>query len=166
MNIFVLSECHSDNATFHADKHVVKMPLESAQIVSTILRKIGIDDTILYKSTHKNHPCVLWAGNSYENLIWTIDYCINLCNEYTWRYNKKHASETVIWHARNLLPQIEYKIPKLGLTPHPQCMPDKYRHVNVVEAYRNYYLGEKHHIFKWTRRDVPRFVKERNLIYA
>ena len=55
MNIFYLSHDPEEAAQYQYNKHVVKMILESAQLLCTAHRELGNDD-VPYKSTHKNHP--------------------------------------------------------------------------------------------------------------
>ena len=66
MNIFILDLNTERCARYHCDQNVVKMILESTQIVCTVLNQKGFATP--YKPTHTKHPCVLWAGESYDNL--------------------------------------------------------------------------------------------------
>lgn len=68
MNIFVLDSDPEIAAKYHTDKHVIKMILESAQMMSTVVRYVGLDAG--YKSTHLNHPCTIWARTSLSNWLW------------------------------------------------------------------------------------------------
>lgn len=135
------------------DKHVVKMILESAQIMSTVYARYG--QPAPYRATHANHPSVRWAGDSWEHYQWLAAHAKALCAEYTFRYGKVHASEKVI---------DQLYLRPVGLTASwisepPQCMPDEYKvDGDAVTAYRNYYLGAKVAQSKWTRRTVPTFV--------
>ena len=86
MNIFVLDIDPQLAASLHLDKHVVKMPLETAQMLCTINAEFGID--VPYKATHKNHPCTLWAKATKANYQWLTALGLNLCYEYTYRYKK------------------------------------------------------------------------------
>ena len=82
MNIFVLDTDPTIAAQMQCDKHVVKMPLECAQMLSTVHRHYGSDDFQLYKSTHKHHPCTLWAASSRANYAWLFDHFRALNDEY------------------------------------------------------------------------------------
>lgn len=141
MNIFVLDLDPIKAAQYQCDRHVVKMTLETAQILSTVL-----DGP--YRPTHHNHPCVKWAGVSKENADWLITHGLALGEEYTFRYGKVHKSVEVI---KSLSPD---KLVSLGLTPFAQAMPDQYRNPDVVKAYRDYYRGEKTWAM-WTKRRKP-----------
>jgi len=96
MNIFVTSSCPAESAKALDDKRVVKMVLESCQILNTVMIKLG-GRGIGYKPTHQNHPCVLWAEESYENYVWLIDHFSALLNQYTERYGKIHKCNSYYW---------------------------------------------------------------------
>lgn len=142
-------------AKFHCDQHVVKMILESVQIMCTALNKKGI--TTPYKSTHIKHPCVLWAEKSYDNFLWLTKLTLALNDEYKYRYHKttNHRSIDVLFEIR------QKKFESSGLTEFVQAMPDNYKVPgDAVSAYRNFYLGEKMKFAKWTRRKPPFWVNE------
>jgi hypothetical protein len=144
MNIFVLDDNPVTAAQQQVDKHVVKMPLESAQMLCSALIRYGSTDTP-YRQAHKNHPCTLWAGDTRTNFNWLITHGIALCEEYTSRYGRRHKSQDVIeWCATqsNLIPQGV-------LTPHAQAMPVQYKSDCAVASYRDYYHGEKAYIANW-----------------
>jgi hypothetical protein len=145
MNIFILDKSPELAAQYQCDKHVVKMVLETAQILSTVASVNGLKTQ--YKPTHKNHPCTLWAGKSKANTEWLIQHGIGLAKEYTKRYGKIHKSSLVIADLARL--QLASKLPDLGLTPFAQAMPDTYRDTDPVVAYRNYYKGDKAGIATW-----------------
>ena len=141
MNIFILDRDPVLAAQYQCDKHVVKMALESTQILSTI-------NGGPYKPTHVNHPCVVWAGSCAGNYRWLVVHAIALCDEYTIRYGKKHKCEDVIMSMPHIMPSP-------GVSEFVQCMPEQYRGDNVVEAYRRYYVGEKAGFARWTNRNIP-----------
>lgn len=165
MNIFVLDEDPATAAKMLCDKHIVKMPLETAQLLSSVFSValkvpnsfVSITDKsveVPYKLSHKNHPCSLWARQTRGNFCWLIEYGKELCAEYTWRYKRRHKSEDVIdWCDRNkdlLVFQSE------DLQVFAQAMPDRYKCSNPVEAYRRYYLGEKMGFARWRNgREAP-----------
>lgn len=149
MNIFILDECPIKAAQYQNNKHVVKMILETAQMMSTAVILTG--GSAPYKATHKNHPCNVWARKTKANFNWLKHHGIALCREYTYRYNKVHKSEAVI---RGLT---DATIPEGEITPFALAMPDQYKSSNAVEAYRSYYNGEKASISKWTKREQPKW---------
>ena len=142
MNIFYLSEDPNQAAKMMYNKHVVKMILESAQLLCTAhIISDGEAADVPYKATHKNHPSAIWARESVSNYIWLYDHMIALGNEYTRRYGKKHLT---ILKCSGALCKAPNNITKVDLTPMPQCMPDQYKVPgNSVEAYWNYYEAEK-----------------------
>jgi hypothetical protein len=142
MNIFYLSEDPNEAAKYMYNKHVVKMILESAQLLCTAhIISDGEAADVPYKATHKNHPSAIWARESVSNYIWLYDHMIALGNEYTRRYGKKHLT---ILKCSGALCKAPNNITKVDLTPMPQCMPDQYKVPgNSVEAYWNYYEAEK-----------------------
>ena len=134
MNIFVLDTDPVLAAQYLCDKHVVKMTLETAQILSTISGGP-------YRPTHSNHPCVVWARKSVENYSWLSIHGIALSKEYTLRYGKRHKCQSVI--------ESLSKIISLQPTSFVMCMPEQYKCDDVVQAYRNYYFAEKIRFAKW-----------------
>jgi len=156
MNIFVLDLEPHLAAQYHADKHVVKMVLETAQILCTVLNKMGY--TTPYRSSHIHHPCVKWAAKSYENYIWLKNLGLELGAEYTYRYGKIHKCFEVIVN----LPSPDFnEFLENEATPFAQAMPDIYKNQeDTVAAYRNYYVGAKKDLLKYTKRKMPGWLKE------
>jgi len=152
MNIFILDRDIRTCARYHADQHVIKMILESAQMLCTIVNRSG--GSAPYKSTHLNHPCTLWAGRSLSNWLWLQRLALALNDEYRYRYRKSvdHKSAVIV---RELPPPA---IEDLGLTEFAQVMPEQYRVPgDGVLAYRKFYLKEKVRFAAWTRRRPPRW---------
>jgi hypothetical protein len=144
MNIFILDNDPIAAAQSQIDKHIVKMPLETAQLLCTAARVHGASD-VRYKPTHSKHPCTLWAATSQGNYEWLLEHGLGLAREYTRRYGKMQASEAVIREAAAYLSLI----PAGALTPFAQAMPDEYRGADAVAAYRRYYLGAKRAFATW-----------------
>jgi hypothetical protein len=94
MNIFYLSPHPKIAAKWHCDKHIVKMILEYAQLLSTAHHELdGVPSIECYKSTHKNHPSAIWARENDKHYKWLWALLYETCKEYTRRYNKVHATE-------------------------------------------------------------------------
>lgn len=149
MNIFFLDESPELAAKFQCDKHVVKMILESAQLLSTAHHELDSPYADLcYKPTHRNHPCAKWARECDANYKWLYSHFIALGQEYTRRYGKIHKT---IRERAEVLSNLPPNIPKRKeCTKLPLCMPDQYKDDdNPVEAYRNYYRGEKVLFARW-----------------
>ena len=154
MNIFVLDRNIKKCAQYHCDQHVVKMILESVQIMCTALNKKGF--TTPYKSTHIKHPCVLWVEESYDNFLWLSELTLELNTEYQYRYEKNTDHKSL-----EVLTQIEaLSYDSSGLTPFAQAMPNEYKvKNNAVRAYRKFYRAEKLAFAKWTKRKPPAWLK-------
>lgn len=150
MNVFVLDTDPIVAAQMMCDKHVVKMILETAQILASVNHTNG--NPVTYKQTHKNHPCTIWAGTSRSNYEWLQQHGVALCDEYTYRYHKTHKTQQYIVGELAMCPK---QIDDMGLTQFAQAMPEQYRHPDVTFAYRQYYIGEKAGFARWTERDVP-----------
>lgn len=148
MNIFVLDLDHRKCARYHCDDHM-KMILEAAQMMSTVLRLQGIDAG--YKITHPDHKCTRWIARSMDNWLWIKRLAMFLNNEYVRRYDKNqpHKSWTVI----ESLPVPD--LPRIGLTPFALAMPPRYRSDDPVASYREYYRIEKKHLHYWRKTPEP-----------
>lgn len=153
MNIFVLSQDPKKAAQMQCDKHVVKMVLETAQLLCSPFEK----GKAPYKRSHYNHPSSIWARTSKENYQWLIDHGLELCKEYSYRYGRIHKSEDIIrWCQKNM----KYlSFPMKGRTPFVQVMNPKYKGKNAVSAYRKYYVHEKRNIAYWSKREIPKWWK-------
>jgi len=168
MNIFMLDEKPKLSAQYHNDKHVVKMIVEYAQLLSTAHRvldgtsqkvnyvtKTGkprtktvyvLDDNDgIYEAAHVNHPSAVWVRESENNYLWLHEMSVYLCREYSVRYDKIHKSQSVIAKLSNL----PKNIVSAGKTKLPLAMPEEYHQENPVEAYRAFYRDGKSHIANW-----------------
>ena len=127
------------------------MPLESAQMLSTAQRfyfgEDYCDELGIYKTAYLNHPCTIWARESVQNYNWLYRHFIALCEEYTYRYGKVHASDIKLRRPLSIIPG---NMPDVGFTPVAQAMPDQYKDPDPVVAYRNYLINEKHYA-QWNK---------------
>lgn len=148
MNIFAINPDPGVSARMLADRHVVKMCLETAQIVSTIAGGP-------YRPTHSRHPSVLWAASSPEALSWTVRHGLALGEEYTHRYSRTHKSIAALEQAVELLG---------GFASLSTADPAEYRYVGPDEHARDpspyvSYLRAKYGAWKrpprWTNRAIP-----------
>lgn len=151
MNIFFLDFDTKKCAEYHCDKHVVKMILETAQLLCGAHWTIGSEAP--YRLSHKNHPCSIWVRESLSNYLYLCDLGLELCKEYTYRYNKRHKSQDIIEWCLDNKPQIN----DIGFTTPPKAMPDECKLESVVESYRNYYIKEKKLFAKWKNRNTPKW---------
>ena len=140
MNIFHLHKDTEICARYHCDKHVVKMILESAQMLCAAHHILGNPDDVPYKLAHKNHPCTIWVRENSLHYDWLYEHMMALGDEYTARYGKTHMSINKCKHL-DIHPE---NIPHEEFEQPPQCMPDKYKDKCSIQAYWNYYIGEKH----------------------
>lgn len=135
MNIFFLSVCAILSAVLQCDKHVVKMILETAQLLSTAHFELD-GESPAYKPTHKNHPSAVWVRQSSGNYLWLHAHLLALGEEYTKRYGKVH--KTIAEHAE-ALSRLPVNIPQGEFFEPPQCMPDECKRDDTVLAYQVYY---------------------------
>ena len=149
MNIFFLDKTPEKSAQYLCDKHIPKMLLESAQMLSTAIQRHTGELDYLYKSAYPKHPMTIWVGDNRDNFTWALynAFCIN--NEYEYRFKKNHKSYKVI---KNIIDfELMAHIPDGDFTDPPQCMPDEYKDNDYVTAYRNFYKGEKEYFAKWEK---------------
>lgn len=173
MNIFYLNEDPKLCARDHIDKHVVKMVIEYAQLMSTAHRMLDgeqyIDKTAngrrikrwrlldkrenqLYKASHINHPDNIWLRKSTGNYEYLWQLFSALCDEYTYRYGRVHETDRKL---RGVLMCAPQNLPKGEMTEPPQAMPDYCKHSDVITAYKNYYIKEKKSFSNWKKRNIP-----------
>ena len=179
MNIFILDQDPVIAANMMCDKHVVKMIVESCQLLSTAHRVLDgkkVDgknkkggkytryymndsyiDNFLFKSTMINHPCSIWIRETTRNYYWLSKHNIALCNEYTQRYSKIHKCQQL---ADWLFIHPPIQITLSHRTDFAQAMPEGYKSSNAVEAYRNYYCNEKSKFAKWKKGNTPLWYTE------
>ena len=156
MNIFFLDWDVKKCAQDHCDKHVIKLLLESGQLLCGAHHVIAHEnrlstDQVPYKLSHKNHPCSIWVRESLSNYLYLCELGLELCKEYTYRYGKRHKSQDVIeWCVTN-----KVQVSDKGFTEPPKAIPDEYKVKDVIESYRNYYRGAKSGFATWKNREVP-----------
>ena len=152
MNIFVLDTDPKKCAQYHVDKHSTKMCVEYAQLLCGSHHVTESQYEIPYKLSHKNHPCSIWVRECIENYIWLCDLGLELCEEYTYRYGKRHKSQDIIeWCLMNTP-----NIPTNGdVTPFALAMPDECKVGTAIDSYRAYYMVEKRNLASWKNRQTP-----------
>lgn len=147
MNIFVTSPWPAESAIVLPDKHIVKMPVETCQMLALIASKwyhgygtLPKADGTPYRTSggsFRNHPCTVWASESIHNSYWLIKHGMNLCDEYTLRYGKQHSCYNTLLAAYYLFPK--GKITEV--TQFVRAMPDEYKFdtsIDTFEAYKRY----------------------------
>lgn len=159
MNIFVTSACPEESAKALDDKRVIKMILESAQLLSTSINYYS-DNQGPYKSTHINHPCAVWARKNKGNYLWLYYHYIALCNEYRNRFNRIHKCE----HLKDRLAQGIVLIPDGPRTEFANCAAHQklgldYKQINPVTLAYQLYLNDRWDMDKRT----PTWYREERL---
>ena len=146
MNIFYLDKCPVKAAQLQYNKHVVKMILESAQMLCTAHHCYGDRDqkeNVPYKQAHLNHPSTIWARQSRSTYMWLYEHMLALGHEYTRRYNRKHLT---IIKCEKFLAKPPVHIQGDEFTQPPQAMPDEYKCNCAIHAYWQYYVHDKKRI--------------------
>ena len=167
MNIFILDKDIDKCAEYHVDKHVVKMILESAQLLCTahwidkyigyIPRKLTSKEWQIIREHKKveprpfpylpvmhNHPCSIWVRSSMDNYEYLYTLALALNDEYGYRYGKSHRS------VRDVVLQLpNITLPRNGLSPFAQAMPDELQGPDAIAAYRRYYCRDKATFASW-----------------
>jgi len=182
MNLFLLDDDLDKCAEYHVDKHIVKMPLEAAQILCTCIWvdvHLGFVPRALTKSESDhintlkkdikhlppesrpltpylpmmyNHPCTIWARSSLDNFEWTHCYANALNEEYYYRYGKRHKS---VEEVINKLPD-PVNMQRVGFTTFGLAMPDILKNYDdPVQSYRDYYHLDKGTFATWSHRPKP-----------
>jgi hypothetical protein len=183
MNIFVLSENPIEAAQMQCNKHISKMVVESAQMLSTAHRMLDGKqekgpsksgktmskkwlhsntemESILYKAVHMSHPCTIWTTQSDSNYKWHYDHFVALCDEYTYRYEKIHATDKLLRNMLSILPQNIKKGPMtpfaLAMKANPECIYEN----DPVRSYRAFYQTKQDRFnMVWSKREVPEWFK-------
>ena len=112
------------------DKHVVKMIVESTQILSTChhIYNSKLKDKV-YKKTHINHPCVIWVCNSKSNYNWLVNHLDELYKEYFLRYNKKkHKSQLIFKYVK----KAPINLKDIGLAKFIQAIPEEFKSKTAI----------------------------------
>ena len=179
MNIFILDNDPVIAAQEQCDKHVVKMIVESAQMLSTVHRMLDGDEErpsksgktmvkywklpdsredILYKAVHMYHPCTVWTAECCMNYDWHYKHFIALCDEYKYRYGKEHMTygklATMLRNKPRNIPHEQQMTPfKLAMGSNPECMLE-----DAVESYRRFYETKQERFnMVWSKRPVPKW---------
>ena len=154
MNIFVTDPCPIQSARNLPDKHIVKMPLETCQMLAIIYSDWYYGVGKLYKKdgtpyatkrgAFRNHPCTQWAARSPYNLAWLIRHGYALCTEYALRYDKDHTCLDVISQAERIYHQCfdePLSVASSKVTDFTRAMPEYIKFdttIDTIEAYKRY----------------------------
>lgn len=153
MNIFYLDKSPVVSAQLQCDKHVVKMILESAQLLCTAHQELDGFNSDLYKTTHKNHPSAVWVRQSSYHYSWLYHHMAALSEEYSYRYYKRHLTWLKMKDPLSYLPN---NLKDNGFKDPPLCMPDQYKSNDPVVSYQEYYKSKRNDFrMSWTKRQQP-----------
>ena len=182
MNIFYLHNNTKICAELHVDKHVVKMIVEYAQLLSTAKRMIdgtqyiaksktgrkvtryrlenSNEENTIYKACHLHHPSAVWARSSIQHYDWLYSLFTELGGEYTYRYKKEHSTikllKDLLRKSPNNLQDNGWVEPPPAMSHYPQCIVPG----DSIQSYKNYYIEAKAYFAKWTSRPVPVWFSE------
>jgi hypothetical protein len=176
MNIFAVSVNPKTAANNLCDKHIPKMIVETAQMLSTAHRLLDgaeyqgssatgravkrwrLDyqrDSLVYHAGYVNHPCTTWCRSTLGNYQWLATHGRQLCEEFKYRYMKPHKTESLMDFLLNNPP---VKITQsTAVEDFTLAMPDTYKFsvgvdgepLSKVEKYRNFYICEKSRFAYW-----------------
>lgn len=147
MNIFATFDCPIQSARAHCDVHVIKMILESAQLLSAV-HVLTTGEQVAYKLSHANHPCTIWVLESAENYRWLFEMFLALLREYEYRFDKVHKTDTHV----EALRRVPVPLPEIGLTPFAQAIPEELRGRCAHDAYKRHIIRKMQ---EWPRRVKP-----------
>ena len=182
MNIFYLNKNPDMAAVEHVDKHVVKMIVEYAQLLSTAKRMLDgteyIDysknnrkikryrlenpnhDKVIYKACHYNHPSAVWVRENKLHYQWLYRLFKKLGHEYTHRYGKVHSTNVLLNQLLetppNNIPVTDWKDPPPAMKHYPDCIVPG----DSIQSYKNYYIVAKAYFAKWSKRETPKWFQE------
>lgn len=190
MNIFYINESLQLCAQQHLDKHVVKMPIEQIQLLSTAHRVLDGEEYTdltangrrikrwrlydereqqLMKATHINHPSAVWCRENKSNYDWLYNMTVELLKEYTYRYGRVHACEKYLPYLKNApknIPHGQFFAPTPAMPADCKVLaenPVAGRKYDVLKSYRKYYIQEKASFAKWKNRTVPEWFVNANI---
>jgi len=163
MNIFALDLNTTKCAEYHCDKHVLKMPTETAQMISFVYydKKLWNTDKpellMKFSKNHSLHPCSLWIKDSLLNFMWSCELGIKLVEEYRFRYDsvKHNRCYDIFKFGLNNPPDFD----KWSMTDFALAMPNEFKtEKSSILSYRNFYTHDKCHLHNWKKRNVPNWI--------
>ena len=153
MNIFATDFSPYKSAVVLPDKHIVKMPLETCQMLAIVcsdkwghgfgtIPKADGTPYATEKGAFRNHPCTIWANNFVLNWQWLLAHGLAMCDEYTARYGKVHTCFNTLLAAKDILPTGD-PTGRSGkhTTPFARAMPEEYKldtNIDTFTAYKMY----------------------------
>lgn len=163
-------------AQMHVSKHVTKMCIEYAQLMSTAHRVLDgteytdltangrrikrwrLDDDreqSLMKASHINHPSAIWCRENLANYRWLFRMWSHLLEEYTYRYGKVHACarlKDILRFPPTKIKVDEFFAPTPAMPPDLKIVaenPQPGRKYDSLKSYHNYYNVAKRGFATW-----------------
>ena len=157
MNVFVTEPCPYESARVLPDKHIVKMPLETCQMLSMVYSKWYFDwgqltkkDGTPYKTekgAFKGHPCTIWAAENIYNTAWLVAHGFGLAKEYYERYGKAHTCLEPLVEARQIFEKRSGENIAIycKAKDFPRAMPEKWKYDDSIDTFTAYkrYISSK-----------------------
>ena len=146
MNIFAIEQTPSGDidwvksAQAQDNYRVVKMILESCQMLCTVINMQHDDQVTPYRTTHAKHPSTLWVAKSSANFQRLVEHTLAMLEEYTERFNKIHKCAGVLEKIIDLYDPGRFS--HHDDTPLTLCMPDEFKTDSIVESYRKFYASK------------------------
>ena len=157
MQLYVLDYNTQKSVEMLSNCHVIKMCLETSQILSSVRFNLGVDlNNLMPKPYNPNHP-VIKAINNNHKINWLLDYNRCLHNEYIYRFDKKHSYFKLIELYEDMR---DNSINELNIDFLDFARDFKDFNTNktdLVESFREYYKFKKSIIKNWkyTKRKEP-----------
>ena len=142
MNVFYLHHLPRIAATYHCDKHVGKMLIESCQLLATAHHHFDNGDKVSYRPTHANHPSAVWVRASRLHYDWVAELAQGLGREFYWRYGQKHHKSSLVLRDELMYAPPAMRDLPLLWSPPTLAMPDEYKSNDHIESYRRYYASK------------------------
>ncbi len=158
MNIFVVDRNPVKAARALCDSHVVKMILESCQLLSTYDFLHGRPEG-RFAPTHRNHPCRVSLENPGVRR-WLRLHLGALLDEYERRFGRAHACRAMYLKFWKLPGDSgPFRFPENAFAA---VMPERFRRGGIVRSYRAYYRYKKQTLLRWnyTRAAEPVWLKK------
>mmetsp|Transcript_28037 Transcript_28037/g.45124 ORF Transcript_28037/g.45124 Transcript_28037/m.45124 type:complete len:262 (-) Transcript_28037:144-929(-) len=160
MNIFFLSMSPKQAARWHANIHVVKMIVETAQLLCNVhhrqrehcLPPYVNKSRIPYKESaagHRKLGSMIWVAESLGNYRWAVQLGLELCIEYNKGRGRaagktsKHKTQKVLEWLRDHEPSF-LRSKRTPVKAKHLAMPPRFKKAaSSVQAYRDYYYSKR-----------------------
>ena len=162
MNIFAIESDASGGIDWCASAkaqdnyRVVKMILESCQMLCTAINIQHGEQVTPYRNAHPKHPSTLWVRESAANFELLVEHTLAMLEEYTERFGRVHKCADVLERVVDLYDAARF--PKQEETPLPLCMPEEFKSDNIVDSYRRFYASKPRVRYPETK--IPTWFKE------